>query len=179
MPTLELLPLTTRNQVDVLEAIERSHIHGSEVPSYKDLAAAVPGINSFTSVLAIVKQLRQRGYLGEGGGRPRTFEVRIPILAPCYIGALDLFDGSLSLGYPKKIPHCLQWKGCVGLELEREDGDRCWMEGDILILKPVRGYHGQSLGRLVYWEGESLMGFQCESPGLACFQVAGVWRHYD
>lgn len=176
MPTLSIPPFSTLNQLHVMEAIERSQLQKQPAPSYRELAAIVPGISSFSSVSSIVEQLTVKGYLGPKVTYNRSFEVKVPVLAPRYIGRLEA-DGSLSEGSPKKIPHCRSWERCVGVERTEDNRDRGRLAGDILILRPTQGYWGQSLERLTHWtnQPESLE----FAPVAAAFDLVGLWRDLD
>ena len=177
MPTL-CLPLLTPTQEKLLRLIEREQIAGRNTPTFRELAE-MTGRASPGPLVYHINNLYKKGYLKKKhrpDERRRGFEVIAPIVAPRYIGAIDLHDGSLHLGEPKKIPHCNSWEGCVGLELLRDDLDKCRVSGDILILKPIRGYSGQSLGKLDWWgKSPEQMVFD-QNPGKAFFDLVGLWR---
>ena len=179
MPTLSLEPLTTK-QEDLLVLIERSQLNGDPTPTYQELVDK-SGLLSRGSIVGTVKQIYRKGYLEQvhaPGEKGRGFSVVVPVLAPRYIGLLDLSDRSLSLGYPKHIPHCKSWERCVAIELGQDDPVRNRMEGDILILKPTQGYHGQALNRLEWW-GNYPEQMVFDRTPKASFDVVGVWRSYD
>lgn len=177
MPTLSLEPLTTR-QEDLLVLIERSQLNGDPTPTYQELVDK-SGLLSQGSIVGTIKQIYRKGYLEQvhaPGEKGRGFSVVVPVLAPRYIGALGV-DSALTLGTSRPIPHCRRWEGCVGLELLYQDQYNR-LPGDILILKPTHGYHGQSLGRLEWWGSHPEQMVFDRTPK-ASFDVVGVWRSYD